>query len=169
MSGTQNELLYSVVAALERGTQREALAFIDAVTDFCVENENEKVFGGWGRETIRLLVAYHLAKGTLITQVREGKITAMFMWYRLNESDGWEFIHEWKPDRPEGDSLFLAFLHATDNASFRQIVLDFLQQEPLARSLKLFGSRLRNGVSTRVRYTPRLFTKILNSPLSSHG
>lgn len=165
--GAPNELLQSVVLALEKGTQREALAYIDAVTDFAVANESDKVFGGWGRETIRLLVAYHLAKGTLLTQAREGKITALFMWYRLNEGDGWEFIHEWKADRPEGDSLFMAFLHATDNPSFKAIVIDFLKKEPLALTLKLFGSRLRNGASTRITYTPRLFTKILN--YTPHG
>jgi hypothetical protein len=156
-----NPLLQSVILALQSGDQKEAIAEIDRVTEFCVKNEDEKVFGGWGRDIIRLLVAYHWAKGTLLVHETAGEVDGMFMWYRCNESDDWSFIHEWMPDRPEGDSLFLAFLMASSSRSFRELVLNFLATEPAVFTHKLFGSRLRNGKSTRIVYTPKLFQKLL--------
>ena len=156
-----NPLLQSVILALQNGTQKEAIAQIDRVVDFCVKNENDKVFGGWGINIIRLLVAYHWAKGTLLVHETDGKVDGMFMWYRCNESDDWSFVHEWMPDRPDGDSLFLAFLMATNSRSFRELVLNFLESEPAVFTHKLFGSRLRNGKSTRIVYTPKLFQKLL--------
>jgi hypothetical protein len=156
-----NPLLQSVILALQSGTQKEAIAEIDRVTEFCVKNEDEKVFGGWGRDIIRLLVAYHWAKGTLLVHEKDGEVDGMFMWYRCNESDDWSFIHEWMPDRPDGDSIFMAFLHATSPRSFKELVLNFMQSEPAVFTHKLFGSRLRNGKSTRINYTPRLFQKLL--------
>lgn len=156
-----NPLLQSVILALQSGDQKEAIAEIDRVTEFCVKNEDEKVFGGWGRDIIRLLVAYHWAKGTLLVHETNGEVDGMFMWYRCNESDGWEFIQEWMPDRPDGDSLFLAFLTASSSRSFRELVLNFLATEPAVFTHKLFGSRLRNGKSTRIVYTPKLFQKLL--------
>lgn len=156
-----NPLLDSVVLALQKGTQKEAIAQIDRVVAFCVKNESDKVFGGWGEDIIRLLVAYHWAKGTLLVHETDGEVDGMFMWYRCNESDDWSFIHEWKPDRPDGDSLFLAFLQATSPRSFKELVLNLLHTEPAVFTHKLFGSRLRNGQSTRIVYTPKLFQKLL--------
>ncbi len=42
-----NPLLQSVQIALQNATQKEAIAFIDKVVDFCVEHENGKVLAGW--------------------------------------------------------------------------------------------------------------------------
>jgi len=117
-----NPLLQSVVASLKAGTQTEAIAQIDRVTKFCMDNESDKVFGGWGEDIIRLLVAYHWAKQTLLVDEEDGEIKGMFMWYKCNESDGWEFIHEWKEDRPDGDAIFLAFLCSVSPASFKRLV-----------------------------------------------
>jgi hypothetical protein len=38
-----NPLLQSVILALQSGDQKEAIAEIDRVTEFCVKNEDEKV------------------------------------------------------------------------------------------------------------------------------
>lgn len=156
-----NPLLDSVVAALQSGTQKEAIAQIDRVVDYLVKNESEKVFRGWGTDIIRILVAYHWAKGTLIVHEKDGEVDGVFMWYRCNESDDWSFIHEWKPDRPDGDAIFMAFLHASSSKSFKEGVLNFIQSEPAIFTHKLFGSRVRNGKSTRIVYTPKLFQKLL--------
>ena len=63
---TDNELLNLAVAALEDTTNLDFINFVDKVTDYCVENENGKVFDQWDRRTLRQLVAYHQVKGTLI-------------------------------------------------------------------------------------------------------
>jgi hypothetical protein len=157
-----NSILQSVILALQTNSQKDAIAQIDRVVKFCLENESDKVFGGWGEDIIKLLVAYHWAKGTLLVDEENGEIKGMFMWYKCNESDGWEFIHEWKEDRPDGDSIFLAFLCSTSPASFKRLVVNFLNQEPATFTHKLYGSRLRNGVSTRVNYSLKLFKKLLS-------
>ena len=54
-----NILLQSVQVALENRTQKNAILAMDEVVDFCVEHENGKVFDGWDKELIRLMVAYH--------------------------------------------------------------------------------------------------------------
>lgn len=156
-----NPLLDSVVLALQTGKQKEAIAQIDRVTDYCMSRDDDKVFGGWDREPIRLLVAYHWAKGTLLVHEKDGEVDGMFMWYRCNESDDWDFITNWEPDRPDGDAVFMAFLHAESSKTFKELVLDFLHTEPAVFTHKLFGSRLRNGKSTRIVYTPKLFQKLL--------
>lgn len=157
-----NSLLDSVGLALQTSTQTEAIAQIDRVTKFCMDNESDKVFGGWGEDIIKLLVAYHWAKGTLLVDEENGEIKGMFMWYKCNESDGWEFIHEWKEDRPDGDAIFLAFLCSVSPASFKRLVVSLLDQEPAIFTHKLFGSRVRNGASTRVNYSLKLFKKLLS-------
>jgi hypothetical protein len=156
-----NPLLQSVVASLKAGTQTEAIAQIDRVTDYCMSRNDKKVFDGWDREPIRLLVAYHWAKGTLLVHEKDGEVDGIFMWYRCNLSDDWSFITEWMPDRPDGDSIFMAFLHAENPKAFKEIVLNFLRFEPAVFTLNLFGSRVRKNQETRIMYSPKLFLKIL--------
>ena len=157
-----NALLNSVAASLKANTQTEAIAQIDRVTKFCMDNGNEKVFGGWGEDIIRLLVAYHWAKQTLLVDEEDGEIKGVGMWYKCNESDGREFLDEWMEDRPDGDSIFPAFLCCTSTASFKRIVVNFINREPAVLTHKMYGSRLRNGVDTRVNYSLRIFKKLLS-------
>ena len=78
-----NPLLQSVQLALQNARQKEAIDFIDEVVEFCVEHENGKVFDGWEEEMIRLMVAYHWAKQTLIVHHNADEtIRGVFMWYR---------------------------------------------------------------------------------------
>jgi hypothetical protein len=156
-----NPLLDSVILALQTGKQNESIAQIDRVTDYCMSRNDDKVFGGWDREPIRLLVAYHWAKGTLLVHEKDGEVDGIFMWYRCNLSDDWSFITEWMPDRPDGDSIFMAFLHAESSKTFKELVLNFLRSEPAIFTLKLFGSRVRKNQTTRIMYTPKLFLKLL--------
>lgn len=156
-----NPLLDSVVAALESGTQKEAITQIDRVVAYLVANESEKVFRGWGADILRTFVAYHWAKGTLLVHETYGEVDGTFMWYRCDETDDERFILDWIPDRPEGDSIFLAFLQAKSTRSFKELVLNFIQSEPAIFTLKLFGSRIKNGQRTRTHYTLKLFKKLL--------
>jgi len=156
-----NPLLQSVIAALQSGAQKEAIAQIDRVVEFFLKNKNDKIFGSWGTDIIRLMVAYHWAKNTLIVSEKDGEIDGVFMWYRCNANDGWEFVDEWKPDRPDGDAVFLAFLHCNNNDSLRRGVLNFIEMVPDVFSLKLFAFRVKNKKPTLVTYSPKLFQKLL--------
>ncbi len=157
-----NPLLQSVQLALQNATQQDALRLIDGIVGFCVKHENGKVFDEWDEKLIRLMVAYHWAKGTLTTRYdAKGNLKGVFMWYNCNESDGWEFINNWESDREEGDSIFLAFLFAEDKQAFKDLTRDFLRKCPEAMEKKLLGLRYRSGFPKRVTYTNKLFKKIL--------
>ena len=159
-----NPLLQSVQIALQNKTQTNAMSMMDEVVRFCEEHENGKVFDGWDEELIRLMVAYHWAKKTLIVHQDElGAIKGVFMWYNCNEDDGWHFINKWHPDREDGDSIFLAFLFARDTPAFKELTLDFLTKCPEALEKKKLGLRYRSGFPKRVTYDNRLFKKILNN------
>jgi hypothetical protein len=157
-----NPLLQSVQLALQNATQKDALRLIDEIVEFCIKHENGKVFDEWDEKLIRLMVAYHWAKGTLTTRYdAKGNLKGVFMWYNCNESDGWEFINNWESDREEGDSIFLAFLFAEDKQAFKDLTRDFLRKCPEAMEKKLLGLRYRSEFPKRVTYTNKLFKKIL--------
>ena len=159
-----NPVLNSAVAALESGNQLDFVVFVDRVVDYCIENENGKVFQDWDRETLRQLVAYHQAKGTLIVlSDREQEIKGVFMWYNCDSDDRWSFVHNWDEDKPNGDAIFMAFLFASHLDAWKQIVLKFIEREPDCLTKKLLGVRIRKGEPTRVNYTTKLFTRILKS------
>jgi len=48
MLEVNNSILNSAVAALESGKQPAFVEFVDKVVDYCVKNENGKVFPDWG-------------------------------------------------------------------------------------------------------------------------
>ena len=158
-----NPLLQSVQIALQNAEQKEALAYISKVADFCVEHENGKVLDGWPRDLIELLVAYHMAKDTFIAQEdKDGNIEGVFMWYHCDRDDDWFFVQNWEQDREDGDSIFMAFLYAQDTKAFKKITTNFIIKCPEVMQKKLLGIRHRQGVPTRVEYTPKLFNKILS-------
>ena len=83
-----NPLLQSVQIALQNAEQKEAIAFIDKVVDFCIEMENGKVLDGATRDYIQTLVAYHIAKDTITSEIdASGNISGIFMWYNCNEDE----------------------------------------------------------------------------------
>ena len=158
-----NPLLQSVQIALQNAEQKEAIDFIDRVVDFCVEHENGKVFDGWEEEMIRLMVAYHWAKQTLIVHHNEDEtIRGVFMWYNCNRDDGWNFINNWEPDREDGDSIFMAFVFADGKDSFKKLTQDFIDKCPEVLTRNKIGLRYRNGFPKRILYTNKLFKKIIN-------
>ena len=163
LSGNMNSLLQSVQIALKNAEQKEAIAFIDKVVDFCIEKENGKVLDGWPRDLIQLLVAYHMAKDTFIVeQDEDGKILGVFMWYNCDEDDDWFFIQNWTPDREDGDAIFLAFIFAENNTAFKGITRQFIAMCPEFAEKKLISIRQKKGIPTRVSYSSNLFNKILN-------
>ena len=159
-----NRLLQSVQVALENRTQKDAILAMDEVVDFCIQHENGKVFQGWDQELIRLMVAYHWAKQTLIVHYNEDtSVRGVFMWYNCNEDDGWEFINNWEADREDGDSIFLAFLFAEGKDAFKKLTQDFVDKCPEVLTKNKIGLRYRSGFPKRVNYDNRLFKKILNN------
>jgi len=159
-----NRLLQSVQVALENGTQKNAILAMDEVVDFCIQHENGKVFQDWDKELIRLMVAYHWAKQTLIVHYNEDtSVRGVFMWYNCNEDDGWEFINNWEADREDGDSIFLAFLFAEGKDAFKKLTQDFVDKCPEVLTKNKIGLRYRSGFPKRVNYDNRLFKKILNN------
>lgn len=158
-----NSLLQSVQLALQNAEQKEAIAFIDKVVDFCIEKENGKVLDGWPRDLIQLLVAYHMAKDTFIVeQDEDGKILGVFMWYNCDEDDDWFFVQNWTPDREDGDAIFLAFIFAENNTAFKGITRQFIAMCPEFAEKKLISIRQKKGIPTRVSYSSNLFNKILS-------
>ena len=111
-------------------------------------------------EDVQLMVAYHIAKKTLIYVHEDGEIKGVFMWYNCNHDDNWNFVQDWTPDRPDGDSVFLAFLFSESTPYFKELTELFLESEDTADK-RLLGIRYRNGFPKRVEYKPELFKKIL--------
>lgn len=157
-----NPLLQSVQVALQAGHQKQFLQMVEDIVDFCIEHENGKVLEGWERETIRLLVAYHMAKETLLVSYdQDQKIDGVFMWYNCNSDDDWFMVYDWDADKPEGDAIFMAFVYAANNEAFKKLTANFMVKCPEAQTKKLLGIRYRQGSPKRVEYTPKLFQKIL--------
>ena len=158
-----NPLLQSVQIALQNAEQKEAITFIDKVVDFCIEHENGKVLAGWPEDRMQLLVAYHLAKDTFISeQDADGNILGIFMWYNCNEDADWNFVQNWEADYTDGNAIFMAFLFANNTETFKKMTNDFISKCPEVMQKKLLGVRYRNQKPTRVEYTPKLFNRILS-------
>ncbi|MHC4315793.1 MAG: hypothetical protein ACYSW3_25400 [Planctomycetota bacterium] len=159
-----NPVLNSAVAALKSGKQPHFNAYVNSIVDYCIENENGKVFQDWDRETLEQLVAYHQAKGTLIALADDdAKIQGVFMWYNCDSDDQWSFVYNWDKDKPNGDAIFMAFLFASSKSAWKQMLLKFIEREPDCLCKKLLGVRERKGFPTRVEYTTKVFSKILKA------
>ena len=157
-----NPLLQSVQLALQNATQKEALVYIDKVVDFCIEKENGKVLDGWPRDLIQLLVAYHMAKDTLIVeQDKDDNVLGVGMWYNCNEDADWFFIQNWEPDTKDSNAVFIGFLHAASKCLFKKMTYKFLSICPGPLNKKVIMMRHRNGHPTRIESSYRLFNKIL--------
>ena len=158
-----NRLLQSVQVALENRTQKDAILAMDEVVDFCIQHENGKVFQDWDKELIRLMVAYHWAKQTLIVHYNEDtSVRGVFMWYNCNEDDNWSLVQNWEAADPDGNAMFLAFLFADSTNVFKRITQNFIIKCPEVMQKKLISIRYRNHQPTRVEYTPKLFNRILS-------
>ena len=158
-----NQLLQSVQLALQSATQTEALAYIDKVTDFCIEQENGRVLPDWPRKSIRLLVAYHLAKDTItVVHDADGDVAGTMVWYRCNDDDGDSFFLNWEADREDGNAIFGALLFAKNTETFKEIFRSFTAKCPEVAYKKFIGLRRRAGGERRVEYPTKFFNKILN-------
>lgn len=155
-------MLTQAVALLYSEEKPEFASYVNKVTEYCIDNENGKVFDEWNEETIRQLVAYHLLKDTLVVMADEDhKVQGVFMWYNCNNDYTWDFVKEWKEDVKDGDSIFMAFLFASNSKAFKEMVLRFIMKEPDVLHKKLIGVRERNGCPVRVDYSQKLLARLL--------
>ena len=161
---TDNELLNQAVASLNDTRNLDLINFVDKVTDYCIENENGKVFDSWNKETLRQLVAYHQFKGTLIVLSNtDREVAGVFMWYNCDKDDGWSFVLNWDEDKKEGDSIFMAFLFASSTKAWKEMLINFIKKEPDCLHKQLMGSRHRKGQPTKVYYTQKILSRILKT------
>ena len=158
-----NPLLQSVQLALQNATQKESLSYIDKVVEFCIEQENGKVLEDAPKEYIRLLVAYNMAKDTIVVEHDKNKnVTGLMVWYKCNEDDGDSFFLNWEADKEDGNAIFGALLFAKDTKTFQSIFKNFISKCPEVKQKQFMGLRYRSGVKTLVKYTNKFFDKILN-------
>lgn len=158
-----NPLLQSVQLALQNATQKEAIAYIDKVVDFCIEKENGRVLPDLSRECIQLLIAYHMAKDT-ITVVHDANenIAGTMVWYNCNDDDDDSFFLDWEADREDGNAIFGALLFAKNTETLKEIFRSFILKCPEVTYKKFIGLRRRAGGDRRVEYPAKFFNKILN-------
>lgn len=136
--------------------------FVLEILEYCNRRENGEVFHGWDAEVIKQVITYHLLKKTLLVhRDKDGKIDGVFMWYRCNSDDGWEFVRGWEPDRPDGDTLFMAFLFSDGKEVLKDMTAIWCNQHPEWKECQITGLRLRGGRPTPVKYPHSLFQKIL--------
>jgi len=130
---------------------------------FTVKNEgNAYVLNHFDEEVVRILIAWHYLKKTLIYHTTDGEVDGLFMWYRTNDKWTWDDILNWTPDDPTGKCFFLAFLWA-EGPALRRMTLELIDRQPEVIRGRLFGCRERQDGPRIVEYDQRLLVKILQS------
>ena len=83
------------------------------------------------------------------------------MWYNCDYDDGWGFICNWEEDKPEGDTILLAFFFADNIKYIKRGIKKLLKKEPAVLTKKLTGYRLKHFNPEKVDFPNRLFDKFL--------
>jgi len=136
---------------------------VQKITKYCIDRENGKVFRNETEETIQTIVFYHIAKKTIIVEKDEdNNVKGVLMWYNCDYDDGWDFICNWEEDKPEGDTILLAYFFADNIKYIKRGIEKLLQKEPNVLTKKLTGYRLRQFNPQKVDFSNRLFDKFLN-------
>ena len=131
------------------------------IVGYCIRKENGKVFDDWDKDVITTMVAYHLAKDTISVVYEGDEVVGVHMWYNCNYDDGWDFVMDWEEDDLDGDTIFIAFLFASDTEALKKMTLKLIEKEPDVLTKKLVTLRYRNGEPTKVDMTTKYFSKIL--------
>jgi hypothetical protein len=80
------------------------------------------------------------------------------MWYNCNYEDNWKFVEEWHLDDKNGDTVFLAFMWASNTKDFKRLIMNLIVNEPTVLSKKLTSLRTK----TKIDYSTKVFAKILS-------
>ena len=153
-----------VRAWLKRGEFPAQTAWLfEQLYTFTVKNEdNAYVLNHFDEEVVRILIAWHYLKKTLIYHTTDGEVDGLFMWYRTTDKWTWDDILKWTPDDPTGKCFFLAFLWA-EGPALRRMTLELIDRQPEVIRGRLFGCRERQDGPSIVEYDQRLLVKILQS------
>ncbi len=155
-----------VVGFLERQEiPAHLVELFDRLYDFIYSSpENREVVHGFDPDVVRLLIAYHYLKGTLVWHSTEGEIDGLLMWYRCQDWT-WEDIISWRQDDPDGDSFFLAFLWAKPGG-MRDLCLQLIAKAPDVITHRIFGLREKKDGPTLIEWTTKILVRVLKQ---NHG
>ena len=135
---------------------------VKKIAKYCIKRENGKVFRNETEDTIQTIIFYHIAKKTIIVEKdKKDNVKGVLMWYNCNYDDGWDFICNWEEDKPEGDTILLAFFFADNIKYIKRGIKKLLKQEPAVLTKKLTGYRLKHFNPEKVDFPNRLFDKFL--------
>ena len=151
-----------VAAFLDRGMPLELRSLVEELYRYTLQSDdNAEVLHDFPERVVRVLIALHFSKGTLIYhRDHRHEIDGLLMFYRCNQEWTWEDIREWKADDPKGDSFFLAFLWAGPGA-MKDMCIDLIRKVPEVITHKLLGLREKKDGPKLVRYDQRVLVKIL--------
>lgn len=141
------------------GTPKE----VEKIVGYCIRKENGKVFDDWGEDIITTMVTYHMMKKTISVVYDGDEVVGVHMWYNCNYEDGWDFIKNWEEDKPNGDTVFLAFLFADNKEAMRKLTIDLIEKEPDVLTKNIISIRQRNGGPERVEYSLKFLKKLLKA------
>jgi hypothetical protein len=141
------------------GTPKE----VEKIVGYCIRKENGKVFDDWGEDIITTMVTYHMMKKTISVVYDGDEVVGVHMWYNCNYEDGWDFIKNWEEDKPNGDTVFLAFLFADNKEAMRKLTIDLIEREPDVLTKNIISIRQRNGGPERVEYSLKFLKKLLKA------
>jgi len=141
------------------GTPKE----VEKIVGYCIRKENGKVFDDWSEDIITTMVTYHMMKKTISVIYDGDEVVGVHMWYNCNYDDGWDFIKNWEEDKPNGDTVFLAFLFADNKEAMRKLTIDLIEREPNVLTKNIISIRQRNGGPERVEYSLKFLKKLLKA------
>ena len=136
---------------------------VEKIVGYCIKKENGKVFDDWGEDIITTMVTYHMMKKTISVVYDGDEVVGVHMWYNCNYDDGWDFIKNWEEDKPNGDTVFLAFLFADNKEAMRKLTIDLIEREPDVLTKNIISIRQRNGGPARVEYSLKFLKKLLKA------
>jgi hypothetical protein len=136
---------------------------VEKIVGYCIRKENGKVFDDWGEDIITTMVTYHMMKKTISVVYDGDEVVGVHMWYNCNYDDGWDFIKNWEEDKPNGDTVFLAFLFADNKEAMRKLTIDLIEREPDVLTKNIISIRQRNGGPERVEYSLKFLKKLLKA------
>ena len=138
----------------KKGTPKD----VKKIADYCLKNEDN----AWTRDTVELLISYHIAKKTIIIIYNDKHdIICVFMWYNCNTTDKWDFIKNWEEDKKDGDAIMLGFLKADNMNIVKAGLLELIKLEPDILHKQLTSIRKKGGLPRFIKYKNNFLKKLL--------
>jgi hypothetical protein len=123
------------------------------LVNFCIENDAQKCFPGWGSNKIEAYLRHHLLKDSLITaKDGEGNFVGVVCYWRALWSDDYGLVNGWQSDREKADCIFLGILISINPAALKCLYDLLIEKEPERIQRKAFAYRWKAGEFVRVNY-----------------